>query len=95
MEALQKAYLVHDQDYNTDVLDNFFDHRRGHTSLLEYLTGFQLVHDEAFNRAGLRINPECKTHLLFKWSGLPGKRMSDIKLHVKATYHNLTRFTAS
>ena len=63
------------------ILDTSFDHRRGHIDLVSYLTDFSLKYDKAESSAGLHMSLPCKAHLLFKWSGLPSKRISDIKLH--------------
>ena len=83
VQALMKAYQMHDDDRETELLDEFFDHRRGNQTLLDYLVGFDMKFEEARNRANLGMTNNCKTHLLFKWSGLHPRRVSDIKLHVE------------
>ena len=45
------------------VLDRFFDLRRGHLSLMDYLTEYQLHVEETALVGGLAINDIGKTHL--------------------------------
>ena len=43
---------------------------------------FRERYSEAAEKAGLNISNVGLTHMLFKWSGLPSRRVSDIKLHI-------------
>ena len=81
LQQLAHCYKLHEDDMNDIILDKFFDHRRGHSDMVTFLTDFRLKFDEANAKAGLEINDSGLTHLMFKWSGLPAKRIADIKLH--------------
>eukprot|EP00959_Pyramimonas_sp_CCMP1952_P107121 2239589-Pyramimonas_sp.AAC.1 len=89
IQRLKEAFEVHDQDKQGGILDRFWDTRRGSSSLQDFLLRFKQRYDEAESKAGLQLNDTGRTHLLFKWSGLPARRVADIKLH-----HNgdLTQF---
>eukprot|EP00959_Pyramimonas_sp_CCMP1952_P301564 6309377-Pyramimonas_sp.AAC.1 len=89
IQRLKEAFEVHDQDKQGEILDRFWDTRRGSSSLQDFLLRFKQRYDEAESKAGLQLNDTGRTHLLFKWSGLPARRVADIKLH-----HNgdLTQF---
>ena len=90
IHRLKDAFEIHDQDKQGEILDEFWDTRRGSGSLQDFLLRFRQRYEEAESKAGLQLNDIGRTHLLFKWSGLPHRRIADIKLH-----HNgdLTQFS--
>ena len=81
IKKLTDSFEIHDQDRQGDILDKFWDTRRGSAGLQDYLLNFKQRYQEAETKAGLTVNMTGLTHLLFKWSGLPARRIADIKLH--------------
>jgi hypothetical protein len=89
MARLKECFEIHDDDKQGDTLDKFFEVRRGNSTLQEFLINFREKYDDAESKAGLTISRIALTHLLFKWSGLPSRRIADIKLHFNG---DLSRF---
>ena len=88
--SLDHAYGSHEQDMQTTSLDDFFGHVRGHSALMDYLTGFRLRYEEAEEMCGLQINAVGLSHLLLKHSGLPERLLDDIRLKVNGNLENFT-----
>ena len=82
LERLRTQYALHDQDLSGVALDDFFDHSRGHASLIEHIEFMEDKYDDAEERAGLNMNNITKTHLMMKTSGLPEKLQDDLLLKV-------------
>ncbi|CAK0840390.1 unnamed protein product, partial [Prorocentrum cordatum] len=98
MQKLTEAFEIHDQDKQGEYLDKFLDTRRGNQTLQEFLLSFRERYTEANDKADLTISNVGLTHMLFKWCGLPVRRIADIKLHIngyleqfQTVYSMLTR----
>ena len=82
LNALRQAFGDAEQLQATKALEQFFELRRGRTTLQEWSVDWQLKYEEAVTHAGLEINNVAKTYLYFKASGLPQKTIDDILLQV-------------
>ena len=80
--ALRAEFEIHTQDQQTTALDAFFDLRRDQNSLSFYCTEYRMLLEEATEKAGLDINNVAKTHIFLKHSGLPERKLEDIRLRV-------------
>eukprot|EP00974_Lingulodinium_polyedra_P029604 2852034-Lingulodinium_polyedra.AAC.1 len=89
LARLTEDFQIHEQDFSTIILDQLFDHRRGHSTLAQYITEHRLYMDEAQQHAGLMMGPVGRSHMLLKYSGLPQRRIDDIKLQIQG---DLTRY---
>ena len=82
LNALRQAFGDAEQLQATKALEQFFEMRRGRSTLQEWSGDWQLKYEEAVTHAGLEINNVAKTYLYFKASGLPQKTVDDILLQV-------------
>eukprot|EP00959_Pyramimonas_sp_CCMP1952_P248891 5203036-Pyramimonas_sp.AAC.1 len=53
---LSAEYGLNEQDSVGISLEKFFSYKRGPRDLLQYISDFELVYDEAHDQAGLTIN---------------------------------------
>ncbi len=82
LNALRQAFGDAEQLQATKALEQFFELRRGRTTLQEWSVDWQLKYEEAMTHTGLEIHDVAKTYLYFKASGLPQKTVDDIMLQV-------------
>ena len=65
LNALRQAFGDAEQLQATKALEQFFELRRGRTTLQEWSVDWQLNYEEAVTHAGLEINNVAKTYLYF------------------------------
>ena len=82
MNALNTEFGVSTQDLASQALESFTEFRQANLSLLDYITQFRLVFDEACTQSGLAMNNVGKTHFFFKYSNLTGKQKHDFLLQI-------------
>ena len=64
-----------------EVLDTFFDLRRGRSSFVEYISEHEYAYEEAKTRGGLEMNEIGLSHLLMKGCGVPRDRLDHHTVH--------------
>ena len=75
-----------------EVLDTFFDLRRGRSSLVEYISEHEYAYEEAKTLGGLEINKIGLSHFLMKGCGVSRDRLDHIMLLVNndcRRYHEI------
>ena len=75
-----------------EVLDTFFDLRRGRSSLVEYISEHEYAYEEAKTLGGLEINEIGLSHFLMKGCGVSRDRLDHIMLLVnndRRRYHEI------
>ena len=87
--ALQREMGTHEQDMQIASLEAFFNHQRGHMSMLDYMTMWRLVHDEAEASSGLVLNPVARSFMLLRASGMSERQKYDFRMQIGG---DLSRF---
>eukprot|EP00971_Amphidinium_carterae_P348018 6490274-Amphidinium_carterae.1 len=89
LRELERVYAADAQQHMTSAIDQFLDLRRGRLPLLDFLSEFEHLRNEAKRLARFDINEVARSHLLLRHSGIHQSLREHIMLLVE---NNLDRY---